>query len=309
MRNSTEVPSILQLQRLLTARDHSGFLDAFSALRASDPFSNHQDFLSALGGEGLCLLLQVQPTPLPLAKRYSKLLLNGTLSAPANAIEKLAMLLNSPELEMLARSTESSRQNPSTKDHRTAPSTLPGSNSRPAILQVRRVVQIMQMFLGQGEYSDAGGIRRSVYRSQQERTFLRALALRFPGLMALPNYPFDQIVDLERLGEMDSETRRYARSCRLDAVLIIPDEGDPVAAFELDSRHHDNHKAKHRDSLKNSLIAAAQIPFFRLRSDSSDSMSIDEWYALLSDQILPHIDLGGRIRCRDAAYRLIPCNP
>jgi hypothetical protein len=304
VRNPTEVPSILQLQRLLTARDHSGFLDAFSTLRTSAPISNYQDFLGALGGEGLCLLLQVQPTPLQLAKRYGELLLNGTLSAPAIAIEQLAMLLNSPELEMLARRAESCRQ-----DHPAPPTLMTGSSSRPAILQVRRVVQIMQMFLGKGEYSDGSGIRRSVYRSQQERTFLRALTLRFPGLMALPNYPFDQIVDLERLGEIDPETRRYARSCRLDAVLINPDEGDPVAAFELDSRHHDNHEARHRDSLKNSLIAAAQIPFFRLRAESSESMSIDEWYALLSDQILPHIDLGGRIRCRDAAYRLIPCNP
>jgi hypothetical protein len=36
-------------------------------------------------------------------------------------------------------------------------------------------------------------------------------------------------------------------------------------------------------------------------------MSVDEWYALLSDQVLPHIDLGARIRCRQAAYSLVPC--
>ncbi len=28
---------------------------------------------------------------------------------------------------------------------------------------------------------------------------------------------------------------------------------------------------------------------------------------LLSDQVLPHIDLGSRIRCRQAGYSLIPC--
>ena len=93
----------------------------------------------------------------------------------------------------------------------------------------------MQMFLGDGQFSDATGICRSVFRSQQERTFLRALSLRFPGLLALPNYPLDQIVALDRVGAIDAETLRYGRNCRLDAVLIVPDEGDPVAVFELDT--------------------------------------------------------------------------
>lgn len=158
-------------------------------------------------------------------------------------------------------------------------------------MQVRRVVQIMQMFLGDGQYSDATGICRSVFRSQQERTFLRALSLRFPGLQALPNYPLDQIVDFDRVGAINPETLRYGKNCRLDAVLIIPDEGDPVAVFELDSRFHDQLENAERDQMKNSLIAATGLPFFRLRAETPDSMSTDEWYALLSDQVLPHLDL------------------
>jgi len=110
-------------------------------------------------------------------------------------------------------------------------------------------------------------------------------------LLALPNYPFDQIADLGRLRTIDTKTLRYARLCRLDAILVIPDEGDPVAAFELDSRHHDSPEAARRDTMKNSLMEAARLPFFRLRADSLESMSVDEWYALLSDQVLPHIPL------------------
>jgi len=163
------------------------------------------------------------------------------------------------------------------------------------------------MFLGDGQYSDATGICRSVFRSQQERTFLRALSLRFPGLQALPNYPLDQIVDFDRVGAINPETLRYGKNCRLDAVLIIPDEGDPVAVFELDSRFHDQLENAERDQMKNSLIAATGLPFFRLRAETPDSMSTDEWYALLSDQVLPHLDLAKRIRCRQAAYSLIPC--
>jgi len=124
--------------------------------------------------------------------------------------------------------------------------------------------------------------------------------------MALPNYPLDQIVDLDRIQDIDPKTLRYAHACRLDAILVVPDEGDPVAAFELDSRHHDLPAIASRDALKNSLVAATGLPFFRLRTDSPESISIDEWYALLSDQVLPLLDLGARIRCRQAAYSLIP---
>jgi hypothetical protein len=47
-------------------------------------------------------------------------------------------------------------------------------------------------------------------------------------------------------------------------VLIVPDEGDPVAVFELDSRYHDLPENAGRDAMKNSLIAATGLPFFRL---------------------------------------------
>ncbi len=301
------VPNILQLQRLLADRDHRGFLDAFAGMQGDNTISKHRDYLCALGGEGLCLLLESRPRPsLSLVNRYGALLLEGSITAPRLVIEKLAALLNSTALLQLAKASETDRRQTGSKEA-TEPQAAVGTGNPRSVLQVRRVVQIMQLFLGDGQYSDVTGIRRSVYRSQQERTFLRALSLRFPGLLALPNYPFDQIVDLERIGAIDTETLRYARHCRLDAILVVPDEGDTVAAFELDSRHHDGLEATRRDTMKNSLIAAARLPFFRLRAESPESMSVDEWYALLSDQVLPHIDLGGRIRCRQAAYSLIPC--
>ncbi len=136
---------------------------------------------------------------------------------------------------------------------------------------------------------------------------MRALTLRFPGLLALPNYPLDQIIDLNRISIDDARTQRYGRRCRLDAILVLPDEGDPIAAFELDSGYHDRIIATDRDVMKNRLLAATGLPFFRLRAESPQSMSTDEWYALLTDEVFPFLDPGRRIRCRDAAYRLIPC--
>lgn len=303
MKESQTALDVPYLQRLLARRDHELFLAALENTAAP-----RDDFLQALGGEGLYLLLSESGTPNPVwAGRYAKLVLSRRIVAPKSAISRLATHLNSAELFewMKQENNKSSVPRFPNSAKRLGEPTSP--SSRQAMLQVRRVVQIMQMFLGDGQYSDAGGICRSVFRSQQERTFLRALSLRFPGLQALPNYPLDQIVELERVSAMDAETLRYGRNCRLDAVLIVPDEGDPVAVFELDSRFHDQSERSSRDEMKNSLIAATGLPFFRLRAESPESMTTDEWYALLSEQVLPHIDLGSRIRCRQAAYSLIPC--
>lgn len=270
--------------------------------------AKNNDYFQALGGEGLCLLIAATSNPpKDWAKRYGTLLLDGIIVAPAEIIEQLATLLHSAPLAERA-SRQRKKEIPGVEHINPGPRAgAQSAKSRPTILQVKRVVQIMQMVMGDGQYSDANGICRSIFRSPQERTFLRALSLRFPGLQALPNYPLDQIVALERVGAIDAETLRYGRNCRLDAVLVVPEEGDPVAVFELDSRFHDQPENVGRDAMKNSLLAATGLPFFRLRAESPESMSVDEWYALLSDQVLPHIDLGSRIRCRQAAYSLIPC--
>lgn len=294
---------VQHLRYLLARRDHKRFLAVIEHIA-----TKHHDFLQALGGEGLCLLLDDADAPRnDWLSRYSLLLLNRSIVAPPEAISRLATLLGSAELSDLVRQEESKRERLHAHGTSQGKSKSASGSAQKAILQVRRVVQIMQMFMGDGQFSDADGICRSVFRSPQERTFLRALSLRFPGLLALPNYPLDQIVALDRVDMIDAKTLRYGKNCRLDAVLIIPDEGDPVAVFELDSSWHDLPENARRDAMKNSLIAATGLPFFRLRAESSESMTVDEWYALLSDQVLPYLDLGGRIRCRQATYSLIPC--
>lgn len=305
MNETRPSPTVQRLQLLLARRDHAKFLAAFE-----DIPTRGDDFLGALGGEGLCLLLDGQEAPsYELANQYGNLLLNRSIVAPSETIRQLAALLHSDalaELALLKETTHLRRSSTHPGETRGMGDPLSGPPP-PPVLHVRRVIQTMQVFLGDGRFTDSSGICRSVFRSQQERTFLRALSLRFPGLLALPNYPLDQIVALDRVGRMNAKTLRYGRNCRLDAVLIIPDEGDPVAVFELDSRIHDQPEATDRDTMKNALIAATGLPFFRLRVESPESMTTDEWYALLSDQILPHLDLGARIRCRKVAYNLIPC--
>ena len=175
------------------------------------------------------------------------------------------------------------------------------------VIQLKRVVQLSWFGIAGFEASDAFALRRSVFRSPQERTFARALSLRFPGLMALPNYPLDQIASLDRLRPLVSEeTWRYGRLCRIDAVLVTPGEGDPIAAFELDSKAHDQEEHAKRDRRKVELLAAARIPLFRLHSEEPTATSVDEWYSILTDEVLDKVDCGERIRIRDWHSSLVP---
>jgi len=126
-------------------------------------------------------------------------------------------------------------------------------------------------------------------------------------LVVLPNYPLDQVADMERLKKLVSDRIwRYGRDCRLDALLVTPMEGDPIAAFELDSHFHDDPEIARRDQWKNDLLATTRIPLFRLRSDDPNATSIDEWYSILTDEVLDKIDCGERIRTREVHTSLVP---
>lgn len=212
---------VVALQRLLARREHQAFL-AELRLVMTDATPSQRDYLAALGGEGLHLLLDDAPTPELLAA-YSSLAIAGQIHAPLEALLALHEQLPSGDLAaFVARLKQPPRLN------REQPSSKP-------TIQVKRVIQIVDMCYGSYTASDALGIKRSVFRSEQERTFLQALALRFPGLHAFPNYPLDQLADFGKLRNLlDDETLDYGKHCRVDAVLVVPGEGDPVAAFELD---------------------------------------------------------------------------
>ena len=117
----------------------------------------------------------------------------------------------------------------------------------------------------------------------------------------------DQIINLNRIKSLVSEEAwRSGRLLRLDTILVTPIEGDPVAAFELDSASHDDPEVKRRDAWKNELLVAARIPYFRLRSESPDSTTVDEWFSLLTDEVLDKISVGERLRVRDFHPTLVP---
>ena len=115
--------------------------------------------------------------------------------------------------------------------------------------------------------------------------------------MALPNYLLDQVADVSNMRHLLGEkVWAYGRQCRLDAVLVVPDDGRPVAAFELDSAYHDQPKDRVRDDMKNAIFRLLGMPFFRLRVESPGTMRSDEWYALLTDEVVPHLNPGQPLR-------------
>lgn len=296
--NNPRSATVMGLQRLLSEREHHAFLDEL-LLALDDVSPPLLDYLQVLGGDGLHILLQDQQSP-ALLSAYAQLLLSGKIRASSEVILSLNEKLPSEGLMALAQAVARPVR------YRNNASDAEPSLVQPTI-QLRRVIQIIDMGFGTYSASDALGIRRSVFRSEQERTFLQALTLRFPGLNAFPNYPLDQLADFDKLETLlDDETLKYGRRCRIDAVLVVPGEGDPVAAFELDSSLHDDPIAARRDRLKNRLFRVIQIPFFRLRSEHCTSIGIDEWYALLTDEVAGKIDCGRRIRNRSSHPTLVP---
>lgn len=298
MLNNSRHLRIASLQRLLADHEHHAFLDEL-LLALEDALPSQMDYLQALGGDGLHILLQDHPPP-TLLSAYAQLLIERRIRASSEVV--LALHEKNPveELLTLAQATEQPIR------RRDATPSVDPTSDQPTI-QLKRVIQIIDMGFGTYTASDALGIRRSVFRSEQERTFLQALALRFPGLHAFPNYPLDQLADFSKLETLlDNETLEYGKRCRIDAVLVVPGEGDPVAAFELDSPLHDQPVKARLDRLRNRLFRAIQIPFFRLRAEHCTSVGVDEWYALLTDEVADKIDCGHRIRIRSLHPRLVP---
>lgn len=176
----------------------------------------------------------------------------------------------------------------------------------PNLIQLRRVVQVTTYGCAGFGDSDMARVKRTVYRSPQERNFHRAVQLRYPGLLALPNYPLASAMNSDWIRHLvPRRTFRFYLSSTLDFLLVTPGEGDPIIAFELDSNFHDSVEASKRDKMKDELLELAGISLVRLRTENSESMTIDDWYAVLSDQI-GEIPMPKRHRCREQSITFVP---
>lgn len=307
MQTRDKASVIRTLRGHLHRREHAAFVTVFLDGEVQ-VFRRNDDYLKALAGEALCLLLEAPQAAEDLLTEYEHLLLAGEISAPYSTVLGLAERLDSSALHAIARTLRDEHRRWSERRQNTNRKQLEAAKalSEP-VIEVRRVVSSTLMRFGDPNASDAMGIRRSVFRSSQERAFLKALSLRFPALLALPNYPLDQMIEFSRLRELvGKSTWAYAKNSRVDAVLIVPDEGDPVAAFELDSSYHDRPEIKTRDEMKNAIFGLVGLPFYRLRAESPETMTTDDWYAFLTEEVAPNIDVGKRLRTRSTGTKFIP---
>lgn len=160
----------------------------------------------------------------------------------------------------------------------------PMSEASAPATAMQRVVVTSSFCIGPVRLSDSTSFKRNLCFSAQEREFLKAVRQYFPSLWAYPNVPLRNFIDTEAVSARLSERHRsFAWSAQVDALLCTDDE-DPVAAFELDSAHHDTEEAVERDQLKNDLLELAGVPLVRIRPSDTRNVRAEDFFDLLCAQ-------------------------
>ncbi|RPD44118.1 DUF2726 domain-containing protein [Hymenobacter sediminis] len=109
--------------------------------------------------------------------------------------------------------------------------------------------------------------RISLFKSNQEQHFYKALKRAYDSYLVYPNVAFSTLLDIKNLqAVLTAEERRFFYSGIIDCVMFDPAEGYvPTHFFELDSVWHDSEEAQKRDAIKNSIFSKAGIKLIRIR--------------------------------------------
>ena len=128
---------------------------------------------------------------------------------------------------------------------------------------------------------------RGLFRSQQERTFFRAVRTVFPTHFAYPNVALSAFVTFDAVADtLSAAERSYFFRAVVDCGLFDPlADYHPVYLFELDSPHHDADDRRIKDRMKEHILYAAGLPLYRIRPRSQ--ASADAFAALLREAVLP----------------------
>lgn len=151
----------------------------------------------------------------------------------------------------------------------------------PEVSTFERVVVVSTFCIGSFQSSDSIGLKKNLCLSSQEREFLKAVRQFFPSYWAYPNIPLRNFIDTAvPFIQEEEDLRKFCWSAQIDVLLCTEDE-DPVAAFELDSMHHDTEEAIARDLLKNKLLGAAGLPLIRIRPRDTRNVRAEDFFDLL----------------------------
>ena len=108
---------------------------------------------------------------------------------------------------------------------------------------------------------------RSLFRSEAERRFHRAVVEVFPHFLAVPNAALQALIEFEAVKDaLTEEERAYFFRALVDVAVFDPNRDmRPVYLFELDSPFHDDPAAAARDAMKDRIVKAAGSRLYRIR--------------------------------------------
>lgn len=174
---------------------------------------------------------------------------------------------------------------------------------------MQRVVVSSSFCIGPVRMTDSLSFKKNLCLSSQEREFLKAVRQYFPSFWAYPNVALRNFIDVDGfIGRLSDRHRTFSWSAQVD-VLLCTDDEDPVAAFELDSVHHDNEDAAERDHLKDERLGLAGLPLIRIRPSDTRNVRAEDFFDLLCAQ---HQELDKlrprRLRPRRVHDMLVPAD-
>jgi hypothetical protein len=127
-----------------------------------------------------------------------------------------------------------------------------------------------------------------LFKSPQEENFFGALREAFPHYLPYPNVAMSCVVDLRAIRDALSDSEReYFFKAVIDFVLYDPASGhEPLHFFELDSKFHDNEKARQNDAFKNAILDAAGIKLIRIRALQTGEATVANFKKIVLDLIV-----------------------
>lgn len=107
----------------------------------------------------------------------------------------------------------------------------------------------------------------SLFKSQQEHEFYRAVVELFPNHAVYPNVALSCLIDFQQIEhQLTSEEKKFFFSGIVDCVVFdIFKAHKPIRFFELDSIHHESQYQSVKDKYKDKILAVAGQKLYRIR--------------------------------------------
>lgn len=129
------------------------------------------------------------------------------------------------------------------------------------------------------------GIRKTIklFKSPQEQFFFEAIREAFPTYHPYPNVALSSIINFSLIkAQLTQEERDYFFKAIIDSVVFdSSNEYEPKFFFELDSKYHDNEKARANDKMKDRIFEVANAKLIRIRVHEQQEATVDNFKKLV----------------------------